>query len=1184
MNNNRFLILQGEVEQISLMKPITHKREEPGLLEYLEDIIGSYKYVDQITELNDSLVDVRKSKETEMLLLHDMGKELEGMAESKASAIAYFDIEKKLLTLNHVRYYLEVADIREADARLHQMIERLQEELEADKKKMRDTMEVYKNDFLAMKKLQDRKSQNQSEQEAITQKITKTSDDDRGYQSRIKSILTETHDLENQVKKLQTDIEKAKSSQIEKEGLLPPKKVEADLLKEKLAIYTQKESEIMTRIQPHIVKIRQQQEDLGEKRAPLEREMKKFEDHKKSLVQQIETLDKRDQQLVLEMEKLEKDYNESHKIILKEAEKKETFSIEYENGKQKHIALEVKLKDLEEKELELKKQGKEIENMLEERNRRNISGVQKNQVLMHLMNSKEIQSQGGRIYGRIGDLGWIDPKFDVAISSVSPKFNCILVDSIDTMTLCLKILKKDKVGFVKMIALEFIMNLKDRMREPFNPPPQSVRLFDVVKKKDEVAELAFYYILKDSICCDNLDIAQKVNYYQGKRYNVVTTEGFIISPEGVMSGGGKPKRGAVLLMGQGSQQMNEEETPTELLMQRREMVLQTARAAKDEYDFTSKNIAQLKANMLRFPNQLKNIEENIKEETKNLNTIRGKQEALEKERSDGRLEHARKECQAEIDKIHANLTKILKETEKLKEKQKELEVQIEEVGGQELKEVKAQVLTYKATYEAAQKMVHDLEAQLKQTSRLIEDKEKEVEELAVKMKQNEEEKLNLVKLKDECVVIVSDLLEKKKACSAIEKQIEEEFAEMQNKIQNVASTIEEVKRSTKSKKEEQEKATKQLALVREEHGKVSDKIKGNRRSYLNFITSYSMIEDIKKIERQTNSQTLQDNSQLMRSATRAKLNPIFESFTPDKDLTIEDLKQLGLSLDFVKSQIAYHQQQRDSLSGDTEVIETYREKLTSYVKKDAEYRDICSREQLIRTDLNKLKECRRIEFMTGFSFISKKLKEVYQTITNGGDADLELIDSLDPFSEGVMFSVRPPHKSWKHMSKLSGGEKTLSSLSLIFALHYYKPTPIYFMDEIDAALDFRNVEIVGKFIKERTKNAQFIVISLRNHMFELSNQLVGIYKVNDMTRTISLYPSQFQELIDEDLRREEELRRTQSSNRSQFMSQFASRTTQGLTQDQNPHSQNVSRRRSVAAALKNRQSRPADLPEEDPSK
>jgi structural maintenance of chromosome 4 len=144
----------------------------------------------------------------------------------------------------------------------------------------------------------------------------------------------------------------------------------------------------------------------------------------------------------------------------------------------------------------------------------------------------------------------------------------------------------------------------------------------------------------------------------------------------------------------------------------------------------------------------------------------------------------------------------------------------------------------------------------------------------------------------------------------------------------------------------------------------------------------------------------------------------------------------------------------------------------------------------------------------------------------GGNAELELVDSLDPFAEGILFSVMPPKKSWKNISNLSGGEKTLSSLALVFALHHYKPTPLYVMDEIDAALDFKNVSyalpfdlmivklmipqvsIVAAYIKERTKNAQFIVISLRNNMFELASRLVGVYKVNHMVR-LNHHPCSF---------------------------------------------------------------------------
>lgn len=101
------------------------------------------------------------------------------------------------------------------------------------------------------------------------------------------------------------------------------------------------------------------------------------------------------------------------------------------------------------------------------------------------------------------------------------------------------------------------------------------------------------------------------------------------------------------------------------------------------------------------------------------------------------------------------------------------------------------------------------------------------------------------------------------------------------------------------------------------------------------------------------------------------------------------------------------------------------------------------------------------------SIISLRLKEMYQMITLGGDAELELVDTCDPFAEGILFQVRPPKKSWKNICNLSGGEKTLSSLALVFALHHFKPTPLYVMDEIDAALDFKNVSIVANYIKVR---------------------------------------------------------------------------------------------------------------------
>jgi len=191
---------------------------------------------------------------------------------------------------------------------------------------------------------------------------------------------------------------------------------------------------------------------------------------------------------------------------------------------------------------------------------------------------------------------------------------------------------------------------------------------------------------------------------------------------------------------------------------------------------------------------------------------------------------------------------------------------------------------------------------------------------------------------------------------------------------------------------------------------------------------------------------------------------------------------------------------------DLGAIEEYKRKESIYLERVAELDEMTKKKEEQRKLHDNLRKMRLNEFMEGFGIITAKLKEMYQMITLGGDAELELVDSLDPFTEGIVFSVRPPKKSWKNISNLSGGEKTLSSLALVFALHYYKPTPLYVMDEIDAALDFKNVSIIANYIKERTKNAQFIIISLRSNMFELADRLVGIYKTYNCTKSVSINP------------------------------------------------------------------------------
>jgi structural maintenance of chromosome 4 len=164
-----------------------------------------------------------------------------------------------------------------------------------------------------------------------------------------------------------------------------------------------------------------------------------------------------------------------------------------------------------------------------------------------------------------------------------------------------------------------------------------------------------------------------------------------------------------------------------------------------------------------------------------------------------------------------------------------------------------------------------------------------------------------------------------------------------------------------------------------------------------------------------------------------------------------------MSKDTLKAAIATLEERTQNASVDLSVLPEYRRRCVEHAARSSDLESAIAARTTAKSRLDTLRSLRLTGFMEGFSTISLRLKEMYQMITMGGNAELELVDSLDPFSEGILFSVMPPKKSWKNISNLSGGEKTLSSLALVFALHHYRPTPLYVMDEIDAALDFRNV-------------------------------------------------------------------------------------------------------------------------------
>ena len=148
-----------------------------------------------------------------------------------------------------------------------------------------------------------------------------------------------------------------------------------------------------------------------------------------------------------------------------------------------------------------------------------------------------------------------------------------------------------------------------------------------------------------------------------------------------------------------------------------------------------------------------------------------------------------------------------------------------------------------------------------------------------------------------------------------------------------------------------------------------------------------------------------------------------------------------------------------------------------------------------------VKETRFELFNRAFSHISEQIDGVYKDLTRtanfppGGNAYLDMEDTDEPWLGGVRYHAMPPLKRFRDMEHLSGGEKSIAALALLFAVHSHQPSPFFVLDEVDAALDNANVAKVANYVKAHARpGMQFIVISLKMGMFVNSETLVGIMR------------------------------------------------------------------------------------------
>ncbi|KAK2609584.1 hypothetical protein N8I77_003080 [Diaporthe amygdali] len=1120
LDHKRFLILQGEVESIAQMKPKAANEHDDGLLEYLEDIIGTSKYK---TPIEESATEVETLNEICMEKsgrVQHVEKEKHSLEDKKNKALAYIRDENELTMKQSALYQIYIDECNDNLLVTEEAITQMQAQLDEELEKHQGSEAIIKE----LQKKYSKGSKQYEAQDKETQALVKEMA--KFEQERVK-FDEKRKFLVDKRKKLEKTIANAEKTSTEAEETIE-----------------QCTEDIETRAQEIVSleeQIKEAESELAVIREGLKGKTQAFSDQiaakQRSLEPWQEKINVKQSAIAVAESELNilKEKANAGAVALEEMEKKIASTQERRNEKQQ----ELKACQEEKKELEAEAQQAQAEleqlagqepkiraklsnsRQKADEARSSLSATQtQGNVLTALMRMKE----SGRIdgfHGRLGNLGAIDQKYDVAISTACGALDNFVTDTVEAGQQCIEYLRKTNMGRGNFICLD---KLRSRDLSPIQTPEDAPRLFDLVQAKEDKFRAAFYHALQDTLVATDLAQANRIAY-GAKRWRVVTLDGELIDKSGTMSGGGNSKKKGLmsskLVADTTKEQVLKLESDRDALEQKFQEFLDYQREQETSLRDLRNRIPQLETKMQKI-----NLE--IESSTKNLADAQRRIKELSKEHQPSKTDDSRVTAlEKEVKSLQKEVEKLHDETSTVEEEIKALQDKIMQVGGDKLRTQRAKVDRLKAEIasqneETSKAEVKKAKAE-KQKTKLAKDHAKATKELdaAIRDLESLEDEISnqgdkAEDFKGRVEEAQEGLAVKKQELAELKSELDEKTAElnatraseieMRNKLEENQKVLAENQRKVRywedkhSKLRLQDIEDLESAAAPKHAADGANGVAENAQDGDNADEAGAQAEgdgdsDVEMTDADVDADAVEEevDTTVVRDRKTKKTLPRYS-----KD-ELEDMNKETL-----KGEIAALEEKTQNVNVDLGVLSEYRRRVEEHAARSSDLQTAVTQRDAAKKRCDELRRLRLEGFMEGFSMISLRLKEMYQMITMGGNAELELVDSLDPFSEGILFSVMPPKKSWKNISNLSGGEKTLSSLALVFALHHYKPTPLYVMDEIDAALDFRNVSIVANYIKERTKNAQFIVISLRNNMFELAARLVGVYKVNHMTKSVSI--------------------------------------------------------------------------------
>lgn len=684
------------------------------------------------------------------------------------------------------------------------------------------------------------------------------------------------------------------------------------------------------------------------------------------------------------------------------------------------------------------------------------------------------------VHGRLLDLCKpTQRKYELAIATaLGRNAEAVVVNHEKTAVECIEYLRNQRAGQATFIPLDTIQTkpINDRLR---SLSPQARLAIDVIQYAP-VIERAVSYACGNAMVCDTLDVARNICYERAQRVKAVTLDGTIIHKTGMITGGPSMQ---------------------ETVKKWDDQELQGVQRERDRCMSELKELQQQKY-VLEEEDELV---ASVTRAQASLQSIRAEQADVMRQTQDAQSECAaiisqKKKTQDMIDKLNEDMSQLRSQMSDIEHTIHAADDDIftefcERIGVANVREYEANQLHISQALNVATQQYQRQLARIAHQRTFAEQQVKNTaDRLAFIQASMEKERQRIPRLEEElqnCENSIQKYREIKARIQASFEAMQEEHDEKTETVNERRKALFHVMRDVEAHRKEVAERNDEIAQLDTERANLF------RRCRMEALDLPLESGDLANVPLEEDvSMPVSEADNAVQVCRQYYITVDFSRLSDAERTDRGSGKEYEL-----QSRIDLAREEMEKLTPSTSTAERL-DKLEKELKM-CEHEIDSGREQVreSRDEFQLIKKQRSDLFMKAYHHIADRIDGVYKDLTKtkmapmGGVAYLTLEDTDEPFRAGIRYHAMPPMKRFRDMDQLSGGEKTMAALALLFAIHTYQPAPFFVLDEVDAALDAQNVANVSHYIREHASDRfQFIVISLKASLYERSQGLVGVYR------------------------------------------------------------------------------------------